>query len=200
MKLLFGICLSILCSMPLTAQFSGAVTMGFSTNQINGDGIAGYNKLGWTGGIMIFYPIKETIDIGLEFLYTQRGSAPSISVSKTINDEFSVHLEYLEIPIIARYKDWYVEDENFYKAFLEGGLSLGYLFKADTDNIYFEGSVEDFNQYDLSYIFGLGFNFTNKWSLGLRYTRSLFPIYSEQVFHQVSAIAYNWNVKVYYHL
>ncbi len=180
----------------LSAQrgFKGSATVGFSANQIDGDALIGYHKLGLTAGVSLFYPLNKKLDLGLELLYTQRGSSP-----QAYDNVSGIHLDYLEVPLVIRIKDWYYEEDDFYKVYAEGGLSAAYLFNVDTDSDLFNGTIGGFNKMDLSIILGIGYNFNKRWGMGIRYTRSLFPIYGDVVFQGTYAIAYNFNLKIYYH-
>lgn len=184
-----------------TAQFKGAVTAGISANQINGDGLAGFRKVGLTAGLSLFYPIKAKLDMGMEFLYTSRGSkAKSGPINSPSDFASTTHLDYIEVPIFVRIKDWYLEDDDYHKAFLDVGLSTGYLFNVSSDNELFEDDIGNFKKYDLSYLIGIGFGFSKRWSLGLRYTRGIIPVYKLNAPNLPSTVSYNWNLKVYYHL
>lgn len=182
------------------AQFKGALTMGVTANQIDGDQLAGFNKLGLTGGVVLLYPIRERFDIGLELLYTQRGSAPKLDPNAPNTVDGSIHLDYLEMLLMVRINDWYIEDEDYYKAFLDLGLSMGYLFNVNAANDIFEGTIGKFNRYDLSVVLGAGYSYSKRWTLGITYTRSILPIYNEKVFRGRNAYAYNWSLKAFYNL
>jgi len=195
MKKYFAVLFTIFFSITCQAQFEGALTVGFSGNQIDGDGLAGFHKLGLTGGLNLYYPLQQKMDMGLELLYTQRGSTRKIQFAQpTI--PFTIHLDYLEVPIFMRYKDWYLEQDDFYKAFADIGLSMGYLFGVKSTNEYV--NIDNFRKFDLSFLLGVGFAFNKRWSLGLRYTRAIIPIINKRVFADAWAISYNWNVKLYY--
>lgn len=182
------------------AQFKGAFTLGLSANQLDGDGLAGFHKLGLTGGVSLFYPIKEKWDMGLEMLYTQRGSAPKIEANQQTVDLWGIHLDYLEVPLFVRIKDWYIEEDDYYIAFADLGFSGGYLFNVNTKSDLFDGTIGEFNKYDLSFLLGVGIQYSKRWSVGVRYTKSILPIYGEIVYNGAFAKAYNWNVKMYYNL
>ena len=55
------------------AQFFKASVIG-SANfaQVDGDHIAGYNKLGLNAGIGIYHDLDETASLGFEILYAQK--------------------------------------------------------------------------------------------------------------------------------
>jgi len=200
MKKLLLIFILLGTSWMLNAQFSSAVTIGITANQVNGDGMAGFNKIGLTGGLALSYPVNEHWDISMEMLYAQKGSSQILTYETNIKDDYGIHLEYLEIPIFLRIKDWYEEDKGYYKAFLDVGFNTGYMFTADTKSTFFADDIGNFNKIDFSLMAGLGFNFNQRWGINLRYTRSLVPIFNVPGFAEVDPISFNWSLETYYNL
>ena len=136
MKKLSAILFQILFVLSVqTAQsqgFDAALILGATAAQIDGDGLVGYHKVGLTGGIRASYPLEAKSDLGLELLFSQRGSRSPLSESGALVN--STTLNYLEIPVFYNYKDWYQEEEGYYKVRAEGGLSYGYLFSVVSNN------------------------------------------------------------------
>src|SRR5690606_7644143 len=81
----------------IAQQFKGAVMLGFNAAQINGDDMAGYKKLGLTGGAKIIYDLGEKWFPSMEFLYSQRGSRNNVFKTSSDND-IHIDLKYIEIP------------------------------------------------------------------------------------------------------
>ena len=50
-------------------RFQGGVVVGLSASQIDGDLMAGYDKLGLIGGIRTVARLKERSDLSVEFLF-----------------------------------------------------------------------------------------------------------------------------------
>ena len=170
MSLFFCLLLVATCYEVTHAQrFKGSAVFGLNLAQIDGDDLVGFNKLGITGGFKLDYPASNNIDMSLEMLYSERGSTGSIAIGIASQ---TTTLRYLELPIMASIKDWYVEKGDYHKVAAHAGLSAGYLINVSTINNAFPGA-DDVSQIDLSYILGITYKFTSRVGLTIRYTRSL---------------------------
>ncbi len=165
--LLFIFCILVIGQSKSFGQgFRGGVVLGLNASQIDGDTLYGFNKAGLTVGGRLSYYTEKSWDICLEMLYSQRGSAIKLF---TQNDNWINALNYLEIPIVFRLKDWYIEKEDYHKVRADAGLSYGYLFGVKSP-VFGE---ELFKKNDISWLLGLGINFTKHIGASLRYTSSL---------------------------
>ncbi len=161
----------------LTGQtFKAYAVTGLNASQIDGDFDAGYNKIGLTGGIGIGFNINKTMFVSTEFLYSGRGSTNSI-ITSTTEPNGSIHLDYIELPIMLRIGDWYQEEDKYNKVWLELGASVGRLINANVKGSNVPEIVNDFRSTDVSYIGGLGYHMNKNFFVNLRYTRSFFPLY-----------------------
>lgn len=166
--------------------FDAALLLGLNAAQLDGDGLVGYHKVGLSGGLRVSYPIKEKSDLGLELLYSQRGSRSPLSVSGDL--VIVTGLDYLEIPLFYNYKDWYIEDGDYYRVRAEGGLSFGYLFRTSSNNTTIEDRIDSFNRQDLSVHLGLGYSLNKRITLTGRWTSSLVDIYKSDTLFNVDGI------------
>lgn len=168
----------IAISIEIHAQkFSASLLLGVNAAQIEGDELAGFNKPGIHGGLRVAYPLKEKVDIGLELLYSQRGSRSPLSAPIAV----VTNLDYISIPLFINFKDWYIEDEKYFKVRAEGGLSYGYLFDVDsTDDLLIEG-IGNYRKHDVSIHAGVSYSFRPKWTFTTRYSHSLFSMYSREI-------------------
>lgn len=157
-------------------RFKAAAVAGLNFAQIDGDDLYGYSKLGLSGGLKISYPIQKKLDLSLEMLYSERGSTNGFGFGdKTTN---YTSLRYLEVPVLIRLKDWYIDDHDYHKASVHGGLSAGYLFDVSSSNGQFSNNLDNFKQLDLSYVLGINYRFSRLIGLTVRYTRSLTDLVS----------------------
>ena len=172
-KILFNIIFVLLVVNATQAQrFNFSLVAGLNAAQVNGDGLAGYDKLGLVAGGKTNIFFSERIDMTVEFLYSQQGSASEATFSGN-NAIFNLDMDYLELPVGIEIKDWLAEgDDKYYKVRFGLGLSYGRVFRLEstqnfgetfkTDDFKFKGSIMYFlNRH-------VGF--------ALRYTRSIIPL------------------------
>ncbi len=152
--------------------FSAAIVGGLNASQVNGDLIAGFDKIGLHLGLKVMADLKEKIEGSIELLWSQRGSRSKVRVA----DPFAIKLNYVEIPLMIGLKDWLKED--YYKVRLEGGLSVARLIDANVETVGGDLDVDTFSETDFSAL--IGFTFYSNSSLGFsfRYTHSLNPLSS----------------------
>lgn len=168
-----------LCFLSLASSqsfFKGSATLGVNVSQIDGDNLAGYDKFGFTGGVKVEFPLNAVLDLGIEFLFSQRGSRSQL-IQNRFTELSRIHLNYVELPLVIKWSDWWIEKDSYYKFNLHGGISNGYLISSNTDESPTPINAE-INNYDVGLLAGLGFAFTKKWGLTLRYTRSLNTLYT----------------------
>jgi len=158
-------------------KFSSSLLLGVNAAQIEGDELAGFHKAGLHAGLRVSYPIKEKMDIGLELLFSQRGSRSPLSAP----DIVVTNLDYISIPLFINFKDWYIEDEKYFKVRAEGGFSYGYLFDVDsTDDLLIDG-IGNYRKHDVSIHTGVSYSFRPKMTFTTRYSHSLFSMYSREI-------------------
>lgn len=180
--LLLFIALSCTINDAKAQRFSGSAVFGLNLAQIDGDDLAGFSKLGLTGGFKLAYPLKENIDINMEMLYSQRGSTAGFGFgSSGVN---FIDLKYVELPLYVNIKDWFIEDEKYHKVKAHAGLSYAYLFDVNSSNGILNNDIDNYKRHSISYMLGVDYAFNSKIALTVRYTRAINTIYT------VRAISY----------
>lgn len=92
-------------SIAVKAQFvKGGIISGFNLTQVDGDEYAGYKKFGLHLGGTAIIPLKHNFSLGLELLYNEKGSYER-SFGSYDSLEYTLRLNYAEVPIIIRYID-----------------------------------------------------------------------------------------------
>src|SRR3989337_2295789 len=125
----------------ISQRFSAGIVGGLNASQIDGDLLAGFDKVGLSGGIMTKIDLETFIDLNVEFLFTQRGSRPDI-FNPFVDPEIEVHLNYAEIPVYISLGDWWQEEDQYHKVSAHAGISFGRLINART--------IDNFNPDDKS--------------------------------------------------
>ena len=156
-------------------RFKGSAVFGLNFSQIDGDLLAGFSKLGWTGGFKLAYPLKDNVDLNMEMLYSQRGSTSGFGFGS--NGETFTDLKYIELPVYVNIMDWLIEDENYYKAKAHAGLFYGYLFDVTSVNGLIIEDIDNYDRHNIGYVLGVDYAFNSKFGLTLRYSRTFNSIY-----------------------
>ncbi|MGF1584524.1 MAG: porin family protein [Bacteroidales bacterium] len=146
------------------AGFSG----GLNISQVDGDGLAGYNKAGATFGIFVNAFLREDLNARLEINYSPKGSQLKTSLEDL--RYYRMELHYIEFPVMLNYL-------LPAKLTAEAGLSGGYLFRAKEKDELGEIPVSDpFRKSEISALAGLSRLLTDNISLNLRISYSIIPV------------------------
>ena len=152
------------------STFSLDIHTGISGNQVEGDGLSGFNKLGIFGGLGISTELKEKWEASFELNFVQKGSVKRPDANAGDYIEYRMSLNYVQIPVIVKYK--LNEKINFI-----GGLGLARLLSSKEEDLYGEiRSDVNFEKWELSLVLGGGFQLSEKWGVNLRLDSSLLPI------------------------
>ncbi len=165
--------LMVVCSITLAQEFKGGITGGINVSQIDGDYLAGYNKLGYMGGAFVAYDITDRFTGQLELRYNQKGKVKGANPIEGETDYFKVVLHYAQLPIIVQYK-------LVSKFYVEVGMGVGYLVSSKFYDGYGELDKEylgyDFNDFELSSLIGFSYAFTDQLSGTVRWSMSFLPV------------------------
>jgi hypothetical protein len=148
--------------------FNAGVSGGINISQVDGDGLAGYNKAGATFGLFVNTLIREALIAQLEINYSPKGSQLKTSLE---NPRFyRMELHYIEFPVMLQY----MLPAEFTA---EAGLSGGYLFSAkEKDELGTMPLTVPFRKSEIAALAGISRQFTDNISLNLRISYSIFPV------------------------
>lgn len=179
--------------------FDARIIAGMSAAQIRGDDIAGFNKVGIESGVGVSYEVRYNMDLGVELLYSQRGSRSEFSFGSNPNI-ILFQLDYLSIPVVFTIKDWLYDVENeisFYRVKAQAGLSYGRLLNSKVEGNL--GTIPDlsdaFNTNDVSWLLGFVYQINYRFGARLRYNRSI-----TKAFSTVDHPSINYNDLLPFHL
>ncbi len=164
--------LTLICSTQAKAQerfFNAYLLAGPNFTQVDGDRFGGYNKLGFHGGIGISHEYNDKWSGGFEIIYTTKGSKRRIDPEDVNPQIFIIKSQYVEFPLLARYKLSSIPELSFV-----GGLSVGVNIGGTVD----DGIVREanFKKSEIAFQFGGAYKFQEKYTIQLRHSNSLFRI------------------------
>lgn len=161
-----------------TDGFKGGLLGGFCTSQIDGDKLAGYNKLGATAGFFVKRVFSENIQAQMEMRYNQKGAATYKNTPK-----YRARLNYIEIPIMGIY--------SITKTIaVEAGIQPSYLYRA----VSLLGSLEIKSYYrpiDVPLAVGAYYSINNKMKINVRYSYSTISIQKNTMSNNLVYYGYN---------
>jgi len=164
-----------------------SVPIGLNFTQVDGDDIAGYNKLGFSAGVGALIDINryQTFEAGFEILYNQLGSKSSGAQISFQGFSLKLTYDYLSIPVYVNYKD-------IGKGYIGAGLVISRLL----NNKRFENKIEvaelnEVNNFDLGVFAQVGYLFNPNMRATLRVGYSAFPFYTPKAFHNYISIRFD---------
>ncbi len=180
--------------------FKGKAFYGMTAAQIQGDLLAGYDKIGMTGGVGVYYPVGEIWDVGVEVLYSEKGSRAELLFDVPQNIR-RTHISSFELPVVIQINEWYQERDDYYKLAGHVGLSNAFLLTADSSLTDLNEDLIDagsFSDYELLFVIGGHFNFTQRIGFNARYSRSLTKFYKSEFVNTGGFLNYYWSVRLEY--
>ena len=151
--------------------FKPGLIVGLSGAQIEGDGYGGYKKLGFIAGGFVGVEISEKVSSQFEIYFINKGSFDPARPDKGDYDKFSVHLNYIEIPLILAYQTNKIKFEiGVYTSKLVGTPKL--------ENEFGPIFVTQFpfKPFDLGGLIGASYQINDRFSCNLRSKNSIIPI------------------------
>ena len=165
-------------SLSIKAQnFGGGLILGFSTSQVGGDNLAGFNKAGLLIGAYGNKSISELLSFQMEMTFIQKGSNnPKMNDSEHSNYlKEDISSSYIEVPLLLQY-----HQSNKLK--IEVGVQLAYLINGYYNDINGEiptYSVNPFRKNDFGLLLGIDYKYSKNISLNTRLSNSILPIGAE---------------------
>jgi len=152
--------------------FRAGFVGGFNFTQIDGDDIAGYDKIGLNGGFMVELGLDEDNKWSavMEILYSQKGSRSTLNNSAV---DFKISMNYAEIPLLIKFRD------------PKGGLTFGagVLLARSVNNKFVQSGVDLTDSFfggnnvpkkwEIGAIIDVAYMFSSKFGLSFRFTNSI---------------------------
>jgi len=172
---IWTLCLLLLLPLITQAQlFKGGLVGGVSFAQIEGDDVAGYNKLGFNAGVMVAVDLNEHLELSMEILYAQKGSASGFAGRQNFLDDFKIKHDYVEVPIVLNFQDkngmnfgvGLAPSRHINSRYVEGGVDVSEVLESPNNPI---------SLWDFGGILNLAYRLNTYSQVNLRATLSLFP-------------------------
>ena len=185
--------------------FFGGLVAGGNFTQVDGDNFAGYHKVGFNAGGIVYARFAERIAASMEILYSQKGSRAHRSQRSNTGAyeiyKYDINLNYAEVPIMLNYFD-----KN--RANFGAGLSYSRLINSKetvtTNNNTFNDTIQldrfPFKKGDLNFVLGGSLRLFQGFYINLRFQYSLLPVRKE-IFKELGrAEQYNnmWTFRIMY--
>jgi len=170
MKKLLIITLFIIPIMTSAQRFNGGALLGICASQVDGDTYAGFDKLGFLGGVFVNTKFSDAWGAQMEIKYNGRGARKKTSESDPVT--YALTLHYIDLPLMINFT---IQD----KFIIDAGFVPGYLFakNGEEDGIKFsDEEISAFKKVDLSWLLGLNYKITDNIIANIRYSYSLFSI------------------------
>ena len=91
--------------------FTNSLHGDLTFNQVQGDGYAGYNHIGFQVGFGTMFKVAKNHRVGFEINYSQRGSRQRINSKKFVTNDFKLYLNYIDIPVFYIFPKWGIHFE-----------------------------------------------------------------------------------------
>ena len=124
------------------------------------------------------------MDVSLELLYSQRGGRTSKS-EESFGRDLEIDLNYVEVPVLFNYKDWYDEENEYYKVQASGGFAYSRLINAESfgDTNKYNNEVDNFSSNDFAIVLGAEFFLSPKFSISGRWVTSINLLFDNEKFN-----------------
>jgi hypothetical protein len=153
--------------------FKAGVIGGVNLAQLDGDILAGYNKLGLHAGVTVGVQVSDLFRTNLEILYVQKGSRSSKDEQGIAGGALTRYsFDYVEVPLMLNYVDG-----GF---MLNAGFSYSRLVRvremlvADVDLTTIEADFVNTNSFSL--LAGIGYFITENIGIEVRYAYDPFTV------------------------
>ncbi len=149
-------------------EFKAGLHVGMTATQVDGDSLEGFNKAGLLGGLFVSRQLSDHTALHFELMYIQKGSRKPLD--KDYNTFYRLRLNYLEAPLLFRYKPGK-------KLGLQFGPAIGVLlFSQEEDQLGLIRYSPPFKKMEYSLCGGLTYDLSEKMLFDFRYSYSMVAV------------------------
>jgi hypothetical protein len=125
---------------------------------------------GFAGGLILYFPVTESVGIQNEFLYSMKGSGQDVTITSpvNINTVSEYNLNYFDMPILVKYRFVNIKDFGIYGSagialslLIDGNYSITTTINAGGPPIIVpeSGDTKGLDIFDYSFVYGFGTDF-----------------------------------------
>ena len=154
-------------------RFKGGLIAGGNFSQIDGDDLAGFHKVGISGGGYVAAILADRWQLSIEMLFSQQGS--KWSQSDGLSAAFDkIALNFVEVPVLLNFEEW--------KFHVQAGASYGRLINSSVISITGEDVSEsiDLNPNIFSYVIGVTFFSNEKLGYNFRWFKAFNDLQAQE--------------------
>lgn len=182
-------------------NFYGGLIAGANFTQVDGDYIAGYDRVGLNVGGIVYVQFKTHLAASMEILYSQKGSrstAPVQLPSGITLVKYGMKLNYAEVPVMLNYFDKRKTNFGAGFSFSELATSSEYITTSPAQN--FDLDKYPYKKTDINFITGCNLHVWKGFFLNVRFQYSLFSIrdYIPQATGKTTQYNNLWVVRMMY--
>lgn len=151
-------------------EFKGGIMAGPVASQISGDGLGGWDKIGFAAGAWVSIPFSEKSEMTISMKYITKGSRTKRDT--LTNNMFAYHLNYIDVPVLYSYR--VVRKKSSFN--LNIGPYAGVLLKQKiVTNGYDYAVIPPFSGFDVGASVGITWWLGEKFFFDLSSASSLLP-------------------------
>ena len=171
--LALALCLAAAASTCGAQTFIGLAEAGAAFSQVEGDDLAGFNRIGARAGIGVLTDLSDKWRASLTIAYAQHGSRSSAREVPRVFD--AIRLDYVAVPVAAHYLDWLSDDQEYYRLEFIAGLEYRRLVTSQALDV--TGGEIDFDFADNAGAVMLGayYAWSLNWAAGFFYDFGITP-------------------------
>ena len=147
-------------------RFKASGILGLNLSQIDGDLLTGFDQPGLHAGMHVSAILSDRWELGVELLYNQQGSQRNV-YSNSLSIYESIRLNMVEAPVLILFNEW--------KFQLGAGFSYARIINSKVIDISGADITDQqgFSDALINVLFSGTFNFSERWGLNVRWSRSL---------------------------
>jgi len=172
----------IIPSVILAQSIKGGLIAGANVSQVDGDECIGYHKMGLNVGALAIVPFAKDFSFSIETLFDQKGSYQRPQYYDSLDGEYKLILNYVDIPVLFHYTD---KDIISVGAGFSWGRLVQFKEWQNDTRVNWSDTVSPYKKNDVDVILDLQFKLIKGLYFDFRYAYSVAKIRSRE-FHNIT--------------